>query len=113
MDPKKKGEQMRAAKGPHPTPKQQEEYRTVSDEDFTDSHDALAKAYLAYFDAYFLYIKKGSIRSYYECQKQLRTVIEQAKIVQKDCQDNFYKDRKRPGVYKQRKLDAQQKQNKR
>lgn len=90
-------------------PMKEDEYRTVSTEEFTDSHDALVKAYLKYFDAYFLYLKRDSIRSYYDFQKELRNLIDQAKLVQKDCQDHFYADRLRPGVRKQRKKNAQQK----
>ena len=100
------------AKATPSQPKAEDEYRVVSDKEFTDSHDALTKAYLKYFDAYFLYLERDSIRSYYSYQKQLREVIELAKILQKDSQDNFYEERTRPGVRRQRKKNAQQEQDK-
>jgi|AntRauTorcE11898_2_1112593.scaffolds.fasta_scaffold00304_10 hypothetical protein len=96
---------MRAA-AYHPPPKEPEEYRVVSDEEFTDAHDAFAKAYLEYFDAYFLYLERDSYRTYYSYQKKLREVIELAKLVQLDAQDNFYKERLRPGVRLQRGKNA-------
>jgi len=87
-------------------PQEPEDYRKVSDEEFTDSHDALTKAYLDYFDAYFLYLKQDSVRTYYACQKRLKHLTATAKLLQLDCQDNFYKNRLRPGVRKQRKKNG-------
>jgi len=101
---------MRAArKDENNKPIPEDEYRSVSDEEFHDSRDKLAEAYLEYFDAYFIYLEKDSYRTYFKFQKKLRHLIDMAKLVQLDCQDNFYNERLRPGIRKQRKRNAQQK----
>lgn len=74
-----------------------------------ETHDKFVKAYLEYFKTYDQWKERPSVRRYFAHQKRVKVMMKLAKLMNKQLQDEFYRNRERPGVKLKRDDDAEQK----